>query len=146
MSTRLDPSRVHEVAANLCENHSDIDTSSWTDVADERQRSAVSRAYYSAFLALKQRILKAKNWKDADFPEDGAHTKLIRAVRKSLGDRHKIAMKLRSLKSARGDADYIAAAEIDHGFAVDRVDDAHDLLDWIANLSESKIADIANRI
>ena len=121
---RLDPEKVFDVADQLPLDASAIDVGVWSGCGDARLRSSVSRAYYSVFLRLKDRLIKSGLLKRS-FPEGASHDKLYRAVRDGLGPNKGLTQKLRVLRSERGRADYELDMEIDSEFAETRLDEAH---------------------
>lgn len=80
----------------------------WTACRKGRWRSAISRAYYSVFLALKARLIEARPTEfPRDFPRADVHKKVREAVGLVLGKAPgSLAYMLRELSEARTAADY----------------------------------------
>jgi uncharacterized protein (UPF0332 family) len=145
VASELEPGDVLSVADQLLNDFSELSHEPWTDCALARVRSAVSRAYYSTFLTLRARLLKARSW-PSGFPTTDVHAKIRKALAGALGPHHSLVTKYRSLLDQRKQADYEPDLEIDRDTAIDRYDDACDAIDTIEKLSEGKIRDIANRV
>lgn len=94
------------VANELCEEFED--SPEWTSCQPGRWRSAISRAYYSVFLALKERLIAARPVEfSRRFPRVDVHRKVRKAVGNVLGTAPgSLANALRALSERRTDADY----------------------------------------
>jgi len=94
------------VANELCEEFDDYPE--WMSCQDGRWRSAISRAYYSVFLALKERLIAARPTEfPKRFPRVDVHSKVRKAVGAVLGTAPgSLATALRELAERRTDADY----------------------------------------
>jgi uncharacterized protein (UPF0332 family) len=118
----------------------------WHAAADARYRSAVSRAYYAAFLFLREKIIPTRAWPPGGFPKVGVHNKVLRAVEGAFPPNHQIPTKLRTLLEERGLADYDLAATFDRLSAEDRCEESDVFINRVRSLSPAKLTDIANRI
>jgi uncharacterized protein (UPF0332 family) len=113
-----------------------------------RWRSAVSRAYYSAFLALKDRLIAARPTDfPKEFPEKDVHRKLGAAIKAVLGSAPgSIADRLSRLSRARNDADYDWTTRLVHTDVNTHLGRAKQLRRDIDALDAGVIADIAQNL
>lgn len=146
MSKTLNPESVVDVAENLHVDFGMLVQEQWEACAEARIRSSVSRAYYGAFLYLKAKLLPTRTWAPQGFPQVSVHGRLMVALRDSLGRQNRIYLKFKALLDHRAAADYELDGDYPPEFAEDRCDDADDLIRWIDELSERKLAEIANRV
>ena len=140
---RLDPTAVLDVAVHLIEGPADMNTEQWNECRDARLRSSVSRAYYGAFLRLKDRLLAARSWPNG-FPQVDVHARVLKALRKVLSPNHPLPTALSTLLIERKNADYEFESRLTDDLAGDRYDAALDAIDRIDRLSNSKIRQIAD--
>lgn len=117
----------------------------WRDIEEARCRSAVSRAYYSLFLHLKERIEPAR--RDFSFPKDGIHTVLRLALEEELGSGHPLVQAIKRLWFNRKNCDYeCEPRQTNPGAAGGHLDDALDAIHATDALTSQQLADLARQI
>lgn len=114
----------------------------WSACQESRARSAISRAYYAVFRALKHDLTAVRP--SLKFPEQNVHRRVRIAIEDVLGHEHPLASHLRGLVRKRVDADYDLRTGI---LTVDDADDvmvAADLaLDEVKHLTVPQLEQIA---
>lgn len=88
-------------------------------------RSAISRAYYSAFLSARDRI---EAYNGRPLPRRGVHDTVWRAMAYGQGAVKTLGLALRDLKKLREDADYTMTAVVDSTSARDALSTAERIL------------------
>lgn len=101
---RLAPPTVHDVAIHLASPAGESELTKWQSLVDARCRSARSRAYYSVFLAMKNRVLLQRP--GFDFPSRDAHATILGAVGSFYAQTHRFTIVLKGLLGLRKKADY----------------------------------------
>lgn len=104
----LTPTEHYAAVAEELVVEFDDDAPEWNACQMGRWRSAISRAYYSVFLAFKQRLIEARRGDfPKSFPRVDVHRKLRQAVGNVLGTGPgSLSSTLRELSEKRTDADY----------------------------------------
>jgi uncharacterized protein (UPF0332 family) len=120
------------------------DDPSWTACENARARAAVSRAYYSVFIALKLRLKPELHRIKRRFPSNDAHYRLLSALRAA--SHSSLAASLEELRRAREDADYEWESSWSKLQARDFVRKGHQLMKRVVALSDAAIRRIAREI
>lgn len=142
----LSAEQVLSVATALMLEHSALDASAWGASAYERQRSSISRSYYSVFLTVKSRVSPLLTNGERDFPKGLAHLTVRKALKSVLGSRNRISTRYDELLDERESADYDLTGDFDGARAAQSQKKARDVRALLGDLSADTWKQIARKI
>lgn len=118
----------------------------WERAGNSRVRSAVSRAYYSVFLALKYRLSRFRAEWPRNFPRNAVHAKVQRALSGALGVSHALTGNFKQMERARSFADYDWTHPSRLGEARSAIQVARESLTYIDQLTDDELRKLAGEL
>jgi uncharacterized protein (UPF0332 family) len=118
----------------------------WLNIEEARSRSAISRAYYAVFRALKSRLIDERvEWKSnaRAFPQRSVRSCLKSALEEELGAKHDLVAAVKFLLRERNRSDYDFAPETVPADADDDIELGEKAIEQVRALTASQLASIA---